>query len=70
MTRTRELSIGVARAGPLPRGGFCGEMIDLRLQCGNSLELNVERQLDRVQRGFELFEPFGRRRDVSSNRWM
>ena len=45
-------------------------MIDLRLQCGDSLELNVERQLDRVQHGFELFEPFGRRRDVSSDRRM
>jgi hypothetical protein len=48
LTRTREPSMGVARAGPLPRRSFCCEMIDLRLQRGKSLELNVERQLDRV----------------------
>jgi len=70
MTRTLESSVGVARERLLPRGGLCGEMIDLRLQRGNSLELNVERQLDRVERGFELLEPFGRRRDVSSYRPM
>jgi len=40
--------MGVARAGPLPRRSFCCEMIDLRLQRGNALELDVERQLDRV----------------------